>query len=330
MAGVVPAGRVAAVVPAAGSGVRLGAGMPKAFVELDGRTMLVRSVEGLLESGVVDDVVAVVPEDRLDEAESLLAPLRGDDHVVVVTTGGAERTDSVRNGLAALTTAHLATSGGSAAGEVSAAGAAADGVGEAGAAADAVAGAAGEVSAAADPVAGAAVYDVLLVHDAARCLTPAQPIRRVVEAVRAGEVAVVPVVPVVDTVKQVDAAGHVVGTPDRSALRAVQTPQGFAPAVLLAAYDAAGDVATDDAGLVERLGRRVATVEGAALAFKVTTAEDRMRAEFQLLSAKSLAEGPQTMTFGWRPYRSEPGSRPGVAAGAEPSANPPAEHEENQ
>lgn len=316
MAGVVPAGRVAAVVPAAGSGVRLGAGMPKAFVELDGRTMLVRSVEGLLESGVVDDVVAVVPEDRLDEAESLLAPLRGDDHVVVVTTGGAERTDSVRNGLAALTTAHLATSGGSAAGEVSAAGAAADGVGEAGAAADAVA--------------GAAVYDVLLVHDAARCLTPAQPIRRVVEAVRAGEVAVVPVVPVVDTVKQVDAAGHVVGTPDRSALRAVQTPQGFAPAVLLAAYDAAGDVATDDAGLVERLGRRVATVEGAALAFKVTTAEDRMRAEFQLLSAKSLAEGPQTMTFGWRPYRSEPGSRPGVAAGAEPSANPPAEHEENQ
>ncbi|MBB0969409.1 NTP transferase domain-containing protein, partial [Dietzia aerolata] len=113
---------MAAVVPAAGSGVRLGAGMPKAFVELDGRTMLVRSVEGLLESGVVDDVVAVVPEDRLDEAESLLAPLRGDDHVVVVTTGGAERTDSVRNGLAALTTAHLATSGGSAAGEVSAAG----------------------------------------------------------------------------------------------------------------------------------------------------------------------------------------------------------------
>ena len=261
-------------------------------------------------------MVAVVPEDRVDEAESLLAPLRVDGHVVVVTTGGAERTDSVRNGLAALTTAHLATSGGSAAGEVSAAGAAADGAGEAGAAADAVA--------------GAGVYDVLLVHDAARCLTPAQPIRRVVEAVRAGEVAVVPVVPVVDTVKQVDAAGHVVGTPDRSALRAVQTPQGFAPAVLLAAYDAAGDVATDDAGLVERLGRRVATVEGAALAFKVTTAEDRMRAEFQLLSAKSLDEGPQTMTFGWRAYRPEPG----VAAEAEPSANPPAdspaEPEENQ
>lgn len=236
-----PTGRVAAVVPAAGSGVRLGAGIPKAFVELGGRTMLERSVAGLLASGVVDDVVAVVPDDRVDEAESLLSPLRVGRHVVVVTTGGAERTDSVRNGLAALTTAH-------------------------------------------DAATDAAVYDVLLVHDAARCLTPAGSIRRVVEAVRAGEAAVVPVLPVVDTVKQVDAAGHVVGTPDRAALRAVQTPQGFAPDVLLAAYDAAGDVATDDAGLVERLGRRVATVHGAALAFKITTADDRALAEFHLRS----------------------------------------------
>lgn len=236
-----PTGRVAAVVPAAGSGVRLGAGIPKAFVELGGRTMLERSVVGLLASGVVDDVVAVVPDDRVDEAESLLSPLRVGRHVVVVTTGGAERTDSVRNGLTALTTAH-------------------------------------------DAATGAAVYDVLLVHDAARCLTPAGSIRRVVEAVRAGEAAVVPVLPVVDTVKQVDAAGHVVGTPDRAALRAVQTPQGFAPDVLLAAYDAAGDAATDDAGLVERLGRRVATVQGAALAFKITTADDRALAEFHLRS----------------------------------------------
>ena len=246
-----PTGRVAAVVPAAGSGVRLGAGIPKAFVELDGRTMLERSVAGLLASGVVDDVVAVVPEDRVDEAESLLAPLRVGDNVVVVTTGGAERTDSVRNGLAALTTARVAAT--------DSPGGTIDGP-------------------------GAAVYDVLLVHDAARCLTPAGSIRRVVEAVRAGEAAVVPVLPVVDTVKQVDAAGHVVGTPDRAALRAVQTPQGFAPDVLLAAYDAAGDVATDDAGLVERLGRRVATVHGAALAFKITTADDRALAEFHLRS----------------------------------------------
>lgn len=281
-------------MPAAGSGVRLGAGLPKAFVELDGRTMLERAVAGLLDSGVVDDVVAVVPADRVDESRTLLAPLGVDGHVVVVTTGGAERTDSVRNGLAALTTAHAAPGDGPVA-QVT----------------GAVAMVAGPASSAGGSgTANSAVYDVLLVHDAARCLTPAQPIRRVVEAVRAGEVAVVPVVPVVDTVKQVDAAGHVVGTPDRSALRAVQTPQGFAPDVLLAAYDAAGDVATDDAGLVERLGHRVATVDGDPLAFKVTTGEDRLRAEIHLASERSLADGPQSISFGWRPYRPEPGSEP--------------------
>ncbi|MCT2138779.1 IspD/TarI family cytidylyltransferase, partial [Dietzia cinnamea] len=128
----------------------------------------------------------------------------------------------------------------------------------------------------------AAVYDVLLVHDAARCLTPPDAIRRVVTAVRGGAVAVVPVLPVVDTVKQVDADGYVVGTPDRAALRAVQTPQGFAPDVLLAAYDAAGDVTTDDAGLVERTGDRVATVPGDPLAFKITTADDHARALAEL------------------------------------------------
>lgn len=93
---------MAAVVPAAGAGVRLGAGVPKAFIEIDGTSMLVRAVAGLLDSGVVDDVVAVVPAARVRETESLLAPLRADGHLVVVTTGGAERTDSVRNGLAAL------------------------------------------------------------------------------------------------------------------------------------------------------------------------------------------------------------------------------------
>lgn len=243
-----PTGRVAAVVPAAGSGLRLGAGLPKAFVELHGRTMLERAVAGLLDSGAVDDVVVVVPSDRVREAESMLARLRNDDHLVVVATGGAERTDSVRKGLAALTATH------------------------------------GD--------AGAAVYDVLLVHDAARCLTPAAPTRRVVEAVRSGEVAVVPVLPVVDTVKQVDDDGYVVGTPDRSGLRAVQTPQGFAPDVLLAAYDAAGDIATDDAGLVERIGQRVATVEGDALAFKITTATDHARALTELAGSRPGSAPP--------------------------------------
>ena len=115
--------------------------------------------------------------------------------------------------------------------------------------------------------------DIVLVHDAARCLTPVEVFDRVVAAVEAGAAAVVPATPVVDTVKQVDAEGFVVGTPERSMLRAVQTPQGFRRDVLERAHAASSD-ATDDAGLVERLGERVLVVEGDPRALKVTTPSD--------------------------------------------------------
>lgn len=114
---------------------------------------------------------------------------------------------------------------------------------------------------------------VVLVHDAARCLAPGSLFDRVVAAVQAGAPAVVPGLPVVDTIKEVDESGHVVGTPDRTRLRAVQTPQGFQRDVLERAH-AVSSEATDDAGLVERLGERVLVVDGDALALKVTTPGD--------------------------------------------------------
>ena len=114
---------------------------------------------------------------------------------------------------------------------------------------------------------------IVLVHDAARCLTPVEVFDRVVAAVADGAAAVVPGTPVVDTIKQVDAHGVVVGTPDRSALRAVQTPQGFRREVLVRAH-AVSSAATDDAGLVERLGEPVLVVEGDPRALKVTTPAD--------------------------------------------------------
>ena len=117
--------------------------------------------------------------------------------------------------------------------------------------------------------------DVVLVHDAARALAPASLIRSVVAAVRDGADAVVPVLPVLDTVKEVDDDGHVVQTVDRSPLRLAQTPQGFRRSVLQRAHDeATGAEVTDDAALVEALGLVVATVPGAPLAMKVTTAAD--------------------------------------------------------
>ena len=124
--------------------------------------------------------------------------------------------------------------------------------------------------------------EIVLVHDAARCLTPVAVFERVVGAVAQGAVAVVPGTPVVDTVKQVDDHGVVVSTPDRATLRSVQTPQGFRRDVLERAHAGYGG-ATDDAGLVERLGEPVLVVDGDPLAMKVTTPGD-LDAASRLLS----------------------------------------------
>jgi len=90
-----------AVVPAAGSGKRLGARVPKAFVDIAGRTLLERAVRGLLQSGAVDRVVVAVPPDRTDEAKLLL----GSDATVVA--GGVDRPQSVRLALDAIGDAEL-------------------------------------------------------------------------------------------------------------------------------------------------------------------------------------------------------------------------------
>ena len=110
---------------------------------------------------------------------------------------------------------------------------------------------------------------VVLVHDAARPLTPPQVTERVIDAVRGGAGAVIPVLPVADTLKTVDASDVVTGTPRRSDMVAVQTPQGFRWDVLILGADEAR-AATDDAGLVEAIGGTVHTVAGDERSMKVT------------------------------------------------------------
>jgi len=114
---------------------------------------------------------------------------------------------------------------------------------------------------------------IVLVHDAARCLAPADLFARVIHAVRSGNVAIVPALPVTDTIKVVDARGLVLATPDRETLRGIQTPQGFQRDVLERAY-ASWTPATDDAGLVERIGGHVRVVDGDRLALKITSPSD--------------------------------------------------------
>lgn len=223
--------KVAAIVPAAGRGERLGPGQPKALRTLGGVPLLVHAVRALARARLVDLVVVAAPVDGVAEVSRLLSPHDVGAEVMVVA-GGAERQHSVARALEALP----------------------DDVG------------------------------VVLVHDAARPLAPSDLVDAVAEAVLAGNRAVVPGLPVADTIKRVvDAGGAstetVLETLPRTRLRAIQTPQGFERELLAAAHAAADLVATDDAGLVERLGVPVVVVPGSPDALKITRPLDLVFAE---------------------------------------------------
>ncbi|MEV8267003.1 2-C-methyl-D-erythritol 4-phosphate cytidylyltransferase [Microbacterium sp. NPDC076911] len=234
---ITPVPRVAVIVVAAGSGTRLGAGAPKAFVGIDSHSILWHCLHGVFGAPNAQ-VVIVAPESRSGDALTdalAVAPDKAD--VTSVVVGGPTRQGSVAAGLAALW----------------------------------------------------ADIDIVLVHDAARALTPPAVFERVIAEIDAGAVAVIPVLPVVDTIKRVDEStitGHV----DRSHLAAAQTPQGFRRDVLDAAYHAATAEFTDDAALVAEAGHRVATVAGDARSFKITTRDDLERA--QSLITPSAIEQP--------------------------------------
>jgi 2-C-methyl-D-erythritol 4-phosphate cytidylyltransferase len=233
----------AAIVPAAGLGVRLGPGPPKALRLLGGTPLLVHAVRALGRAGAVDLVAVAVPHDDIAAVRLLLAQLQLPAEVHVLA-GGETRQRSVALGLRSL------------------------------------------------PL----DVDVVLVHDAARPLVPAELVSRVASSVRSGAAAVVPALPVPDTLKEVEptgAATRVVRTLDRSRLRRVQTPQGFRRDVLAAAHASAqrdAVDATDDAGLVERIGVEVLVIPGAEAAFKVTDAFDLVLAE--ALLARRAAPAP--------------------------------------
>jgi 2-C-methyl-D-erythritol 4-phosphate cytidylyltransferase/2-C-methyl-D-erythritol 2,4-cyclodiphosphate synthase len=140
-------------------------------------------------------------------------------------------------------------------------------------------GATRQASVAAGLAALAADVDTVLVHDAARALTPPMLFDRVARAVRSTGGGVIPALPVTDTVKRVGADAAVLGTVDRSDLVHVQTPQGFPRVDLDAAYGGAIEEHTDDAALFAAAGHVVTVVEGEARAFKITTPWDLRRAE---------------------------------------------------
>lgn len=285
---------VIAIIAAAGQGTRLRADKPKAFVELAGISLLERSISAMHATELVDEIIVVAAPDMLDEAADVISRCESAD----ATRGaGADASDG--------RTIRLVPGRGERADSVMA----------------------GLEAISVEP----GIDPIVLVHDAARALTPASMIDRVARAVADGASGVVPVVPVVDTIKAVtETAGHgearsqaqITKTVDRSNVRAAQTPQGFRYSALFSANEMyyasvqadaeAGTrsfVPTDDASLLEWQGVPVVCVDGDELAFKITTRKDL------LLARAYLADGPVT-----RPQPTQPPAMPiprvGIASDA--------------
>jgi 2-C-methyl-D-erythritol 4-phosphate cytidylyltransferase len=234
------------IIVAAGSGERLGYGIPKAQVPLAGEPILAYALRGVIASGIADAVCVAVPRhDEIlrqvcDDVSQAAAADGGECPPILAVDGGSSRADSVREALATL-----------------------QGV------------------------------DVVLVHDAARALTPPEVFQRVATALEQGGQAVIPVREMVDTVKVVEHSNNtsiaqevVSQTPDRTRMRVVQTPQGFTLDALTRAHAAAelfddrqSAAVTDDAMLVESMAVPVYAVPGSDLSLKITTETDLVLAE---------------------------------------------------
>ena len=124
--------------------------------------------------------------------------------------------------------------------------------------------------------------DFIAVHDAARPCIVDEWITAIFEAAEKHDAAI-PAVPVLATLKRVGADHTIAETVDRSGLWEAQTPQVFRRQLLMEAYAKRGGfTATDEAQLVERLGKKVHVVPGSNINIKITTREDLRLAEAAL------------------------------------------------
>jgi 2-C-methyl-D-erythritol 4-phosphate cytidylyltransferase len=214
--------KAVAVVPAGGTGARMGGRLPKQYLTVGGAPILVVTLRVLGRCRSLAGLVVAAPAERVEATRELLRRFRV-PRVLSVVAGGAERQDSVREGLQA----------------------------------------------------APAEAGWIVVHDAVRPFIVPDLIERVLAAARVPGAASCGW-PVRETVKRVRDS-VVESTLPRDGLWLTQTPQAFRRELLQEAHDKAmrdGYRATDDAMLVERLGGRVAMVEGLPQNLKITTPDD--------------------------------------------------------
>jgi 2-C-methyl-D-erythritol 4-phosphate cytidylyltransferase len=229
--------RIAAILPAAGLGTRMGAGTPKQFLELGGEPLVIFTLRRLAACAAITDFILATRGEELTSLEDRVGKARLGRPARVVH-GGDTRQQSVANALAQV----------------------------------------------------APETEIVLVHDAVRpFVTPAQIDRLIIEARTRG--AAILGIPAIDTVKEVKRASLpedvalITSTIPRERIVLAQTPQAFQYTILREAFARAkqDDVtASDEASLVERIGREVFVVLGSERNLKITRPSDMDLARFYL------------------------------------------------
>ena len=210
-----------AIIVAGGKGLRMGGDIPKQFLPIGGKPVLMQTIEAFRNALNDVHIVLVLPADQHDYW-LILCKDYGFHSPELIAKGGETRFHSVKNGLALLPNDEEAVIG---------------------------------------------------VHDGVRPFVSKDTILRCYEAASEGK-AVVPVVPVVETVRQILPNGKSITRP-RDEYRLVQTPQTFPLALLKEAYQQPySEAFTDDASVVEALGKEIVMVEGNRENIKLTTPSD--------------------------------------------------------
>ena len=229
--------RIAAIVPAAGLGTRMGAETPKQFLELDGMPLILFTLRRLAAcSAITEFFISTRAEDIVSLQDTVAKAGLGRPARVV--HGGDTRQQSVANALAQV-----------------------------------------------DPT-----TEIVLVHDAVRPFVTLEQIERVIAEARTRGAAILGI-PAIDTVKEVKRASLpqdvalITSTIPRERIVLAQTPQAFQYELIRDAFRSGqkdGVTASDEAGLVERLGHDVYVVQGSERNLKITRPADMDLARFYL------------------------------------------------
>jgi 2-C-methyl-D-erythritol 4-phosphate cytidylyltransferase len=234
--------RIAAIVPAAGLGTRMGAETPKQFLELDGMPLILFTLRRLATSAVITEFFISTRAEDIVSLQDTVAKA-GLGRPARVVHGGDTRQQSVANALAQV-----------------------------------------------DPT-----TEIVLVHDAVRPFVTLEQIERVIVEARTRGAAILGI-PAIDTVKEVKRASLpqdvalITSTIPRERIVLAQTPQAFQYALIRDAFRSGqkdGVTASDEAGLVERLGHDVYVVQGSDRNLKITRPADMELARFYLAQERA-------------------------------------------